>query len=153
MASKLPSGPPLAARAMDFVDVLEGDGDARVLHGAVGEVRQRAAAPLLHHRVQLGHHHARAFRQHVERGAQGVAHAQSADEDARRGVRGEAPAGHRAQRHLRAVRGAGHQHAAVDGDEEVVHVALLQGQHAVGRLHGLEGAQRLHAPSLYSGGA
>ena len=38
--------------------------------GAIREVSERAAAPLLHHRVQLGDDHLRALREPIEHGAQ-----------------------------------------------------------------------------------
>ncbi len=114
----------LARRREGTRDVVDHDAHAPVGDGPSTQPGQRALTPADDRRVELDDGDLGARRQVVERRAQGVSHAQAAEQHARPRPRDHGGAGEARQVVLGSMRGAGHQHAATDRDQEVIVAAL-----------------------------
>ena len=65
----------------------------KLVHSLAGRLGERPAAPLHDHRIDLGNRDPRSGRQDAERGAQGEAHAETADQHPRPRQPGDGTAG------------------------------------------------------------
>jgi hypothetical protein len=116
----------------DRSDVGAFDSHARIENGAVSERGEGTATPGEYGGVELGDEYVSARRQRVESGAQGEGHAEAAQQKARGAAPGAALGGERTKSQLRAVGRAGHDHAVVEGDQEVALAAAAQLERTVG---------------------
>jgi hypothetical protein len=129
-------------------DIIDDELHARIAEWMSREGAVLAAIPAHHRGHELRDHDTRLARQRIERGAQRVAEAEAADQDAWRPQALEARGDDPAELVLRAVLVGRHQRSPADGDRDVIIPPREHHLLTVGERHALQHYVTAHSASI-----